>query len=530
MTKTYDAVIIGAGHNGLVCAAYLARAGRTVLVLERRETVGGCAVTEEFAPGFRCSATFASVEAFDPSITSELKLADSGLKQLSPGGILVPRQGRDALFVPPPDGLISDNEKWAAATGCTAAEGEAFAALDAFLRRLAGAFEPIFAKPLPDLEPSGPGGFFELIGTGWLLRRLGAQDMQEAMRFLPMPIADVLDERLTTHALKAAIGAGGLTGSWLGPRSPGSALNLLQHRLGNCRGALAHPRFAVGGTGALTESLRQAAEAAGATLRTSAEAARIRVRKGAATGVTLASGEEITARRVISNADPKATLLQLVEASDLEPSATLTARAVRSRGTVGIVKLALEHLPTFSGAPKDPAHLAGRIQIGDHLDELEQAFDDTKYGRMPRRPFLDLTIPSITDPSLAPADRHVLSVWVQFPPYHLRGRTWDEARDELGDIVVQRIEDHAPGFSGSIVARDVLTPHDLESRFGVTEGCLYHAEPALDQCLYMRPMPRWGRYRMPIENLYLCGSGTHGGGGLTGRAGRNAARRILADA
>ena len=523
MTKTYDAVIVGAGHNGLICAAYLARAGRSVLVLERREVAGGCAVTEEFAPGFRCSATFPSAETFDPEIADELGIESHGLRWLEPGGILVPRVDREALFLPPPNG----SEGRAATANVSPAEGEALAAFDTFLRRLTGAFAPILSKPLPDLEPAGPGGLLELLGTGWLLRRLGARDLQEAMRFLPMPIADVLDERFETDALKAAIGAGGLTGSWLGPRSPGSALNLLLHRLGHCRGALPHPRFAAGGTGALIEALRRAAEAAGATVRTSAEVARIRTKKAAAGGVTLASGEEIAARLVISNADPKTTLLRLVEPLDLEPSAVLAARAVRSRGTVAIVKLALDRLPAFTGAPEDPRHLAGRIQIGADLDELERAFDDTKYGRMPARPYLDLTIPSIADPSLAPEGRHVLSAWVQFPPYHLREKSWDDAGDELADVVVRRIAEHAPGFADAVVARDVLTPLDLERRFGVSEGCLYHAEPALDQCLYMRPMPRWGRYQMPIENLYLCGSGTHGGGGLTGLAGRNAARRIL---
>ncbi len=528
MRKTYDAVIIGAGHNALVCAAYLARAGRTVLVLERREVAGGCAVTEEFTPGFRCSATFPSVETFDPRVATELGLESHGLRRLAPGGILVPRRDQDALFLAPPENGLS-GEAWASKAGCSASEGKAFVALDTFLRRLAGAFGPLFAKPLPDLEPSGPGGFIELFQTGWLLRRLGAHDLQEAMRFLPMPIADVLDERLTSDALKAVVGAGGLAGSWLGPRSPGSALNLLMHRLGGCRGALPHPQLAIGGTGALTDALRQAAEAAGATVRTSAEVGRIQVERGVASGVALVSGEEIAARRVISGADPKATLLGLVDAFELEPSTTLLARAVRSRGTVAIVKFALDQLPVFAGAPEDPQHLAGRIHIGEHLDELERAFDDTKYGRLPRRPYLDLTIPSITDPSLAPEGRHVLSAWVQFPPYHLRGSTSDDARDELADIVVQRIEELAPGFTASIAARDILTPLDLERKFGVTEGCLYHAEPALDQCLYMRPMPRWGRYRMPIENLYLCGSGTHGGGGLTGLAGRNAARAILSE-
>ncbi len=519
--KSYDVVIVGAGHNGLVCAAYLARAGRSVLVLERRETVGGCAVTEEFAPGFRCSATFAGVETFDPTIVQQLDLETHGLRLLPAGGILVPRPGKQALYLTP----SSDQ----GTGGIPAADVAAFTELDGFVRRLGDALLPILGKPLPDLEPSGLGGILDLLGTGWLLRRMGARDLTEAMRFLPMPIADVVDERFESAALKAAIGAGGITGSWLGPRSPGSALNLLQHRLGHCRGALGFPRPALGGTGALTDALRQAAEAAGVTLRTEAEVERVLLKKGAVTGVALASGEEIAASAVISNADPRTTLFNLVGPVHLEPSFVLATRNIRSRGTVAIVRFALDALPAFAGVPDDPAHLAGRIQIGASLDELEQAFDDTKYGRLPRRPYLDLTIPTIADSDLAPDGQHVMSAWVQFPPYDLREKSWDEARDDLGTVVEQRIEELAPGFSDRILARDVLTPLDLERRFGMSGGCLYHAEPALDQFLYMRPMPSWSQHRMPIESLYLCGAGTHGGGPLSGLAGRNAARAILSD-
>ncbi len=518
--KSYDVVIVGAGHNGLVCAAYLARAGRSVLVLERHETVGGCAVTEEFAPGFHCSATFPSVETFDPTIARELDLESHGLRLLPAGGILVPQDGEQALFLTPPNGQ--------SASGLPSADEQALAELDGFLRRLGDALLPILRKPLPDLEPSGLGGILDLLGTGWLLRRMGARDLTEAMRFLPMPIADVVDERFESAALKAAIGAGGITGSWLGPRSPGSALNLVLHRLGHCRGALGFPRPAKGGTGALTEALRKAAEAAGATLRTEAEVKRVLLKKRTVTGVALASGEEITASAVISNADPRTTLFGLVGPIHFEPSFVLATRNIRSRGTVAIVRFALDALPSFARAPDDPAHLAGRIQIGASLDELEQAFDDTKYDRLPRRPYLDLSIPTIADPILAPEGQHVLSAWVQFPPYDLREKSWDEARDDLGAIVEQRIEGHAPGFSDRILARDVLTPLDLEQRFGISGGCLYHAEPALDQFLYMRPMPGWSQHRMPIEGLYLCGAGTHGGGPLSGLAGRNAARAFQA--
>ena len=515
---TYDAVIIGAGHNGLVCAAYLARAGRRVLVLERREVVGGRAATEEFAPGFRGPATFPGVETFDPEIIRELQLESHGLRLLEPGSVLVPRLDGEALYLPPPNGAESRP------SGLPSSDAEALGEFDAFLRRLAAALYPVLSKPLPDLEPSGLGDVLELLGAGWPLRKLGARDLRETMRLLPMPIADVLDERFETDALKAAIGAGGITGSWLGPRSPGSTLNLLLHRLGGCRGAVGYPRLAAGGTGALTDTLRHAAEAAGATVRTGATVTGVTVEKGRATGVVLDAGEEIRGTAVISNADPRTTLLKLVEPIHFDPATLLAIRGIRCRGSVAIVKLALDRAPHFSGAPEDAV---GRIQIGERLDDLEQAFDAIKYGRLGERPYLDLQIPSLADTGLAPEGKHVLCAWVQFPPYDLRDRGWDEAKDDLASIVVNRIEDHAPGFSDSILAREVMSPVDLEERYGMTGGCLYHVEPALDQFLYLRPMPRWAGHRMPIEGLYLCGSGTHGGGGLTGLAGRNAARRIL---
>ncbi len=527
MASNFDTVIIGAGHNGLVCAATLARAGRSVLVLERREIVGGCAVTEEFVPGFRCSATFAGVETFDPTIADELKLQEHGLQLLPPACVLVPRQAGDALYLPP-QGDVVDVSDWCAATQCSNADGQAFAKFDALLRRLGEAFGAILAKPLPELETPGVGGILELLRTGWLLRRLGTREFREAMRFLPMPIADVVVERFENEALRAAIAAGGLTGSWFGPRSPGSALNLLFHRVGRGRGAIGYPQLAFGGTGSLTDALRSAAEAAGATVRTGADVERIVIGRGKVRGVKLVGGEEIGVETVISNADPKTTLLSLVEPLELQPSFVRAAQNLRSRGTVAMVKLALSELPSFSGVT-DASMLAGRIQIGEHLDALEMAFDATKYGELPQRPYLDLTIPSISDPGLAPEGKHVLSAWVQFPPYHLRGRDWNDARGELGDLVVQRIEDYAPGLSRHIVDREVLSPLDLEKRFGVAEGCIYHLEPALDQSLYLRPIPRWSGYRMPIEQLYLCGSGTHGGGGLSGLAGRNAARQVIED-
>jgi phytoene dehydrogenase-like protein len=523
---TYDALILGAGHNGLVAAAYLARAGRSVLVVERRREIGGLAATEEVAAGtgFRCGAVFSSVESFSPEIAAELGLAERGLKLLPSGGFLALGDESRTLFFPPP----ADGSDAAPASldALSADDAAAFVDFDCLLRRLADALAPVLGAPLPDLEPSAPASYLDLLWPALRLRRLGRRDLAEAMRLLPMPIADAVDERFADPLLRAAAASGGLTGSWLAPRSPGSVLNLMLHRCGGRRGLIGYPRFAAGGPGALADAL--AAAAKDAEIRTGAEVERILVDGGETSGVALAGGEEIRAGAVVSGADPRRTLLGLVDPRHLEPSFLRAARNVRCRGTVAIACFALDRLPELGGVA-DPEKLRGRIQIGASVDDLEQAFDDAKYGRLPRRPYLDVTIPSIADPGLAPAGKHVLHAWVQYPPYHLRDRGWDDARDELADIVERTIAEVSPGFSDAVLDRRVTTPADLERRFGVTEGCVYHLEPALDQELYLRPLPRWAGYRTPVRGLYLCGSGTHGGGGLTGLPGRNAARVVLKD-
>ena len=377
----------------------------------------------------------------------------------------------------------------------------------------------MLTRPLPVLEPSGPGDVLEFLTLGWRLRSLGKKDMPEALRYLPMPIKDVLDERFETEVLKAAIAAPGLAG-----------LTLLLHRPTWTPGLFAPPVFVKGGLGVLADAVAAAARKRGAEIRTGSEVRRIVIDDdGCAAGVTLGDGEEVAARLVVSCADPRRTLLELADPAWLDPEHAFAARNVRSRGTVAIVQLALGGLPAFSGAPEGDAHHGGRIRIGATLDELERAFDGVKYGELPEKPMLDVTIPSLTDPSLAPAGKHVMQVWAQYVPYRPAQGEWDERRDELGDLVTARIEEHAPGFSGLIEHRRVLTPLDLERRLGCTGGCLYHAEPALDQMFFMRPMPGWYQYRTPIENLYLCGPGTHPGVGVTGLSGKNAATQILED-
>jgi phytoene dehydrogenase-like protein len=344
-----------------------------------------------------------------------------------------------------------------------------------------------------------------------------------------MSVADLLDGWFENDLLKAALAAGGLLGSFVGPRQQGTALGLLHHHLGQSNGALRTAGFVRGGIGMLAQALTRAAEQSGAEIRTGAEVANVVTKNGAATGVVVQNGEEIGASLVVSSADVKRTFLNLVEPTYLDPHFLLQVRNIRSRGTVAKINLALDRLPNFRGSVNHdgPAHLGGIIHIGPTLDYLERAADDAKYGRFSKQPFLEITIPTIADPTLAPAGKHVMSIWMQYAPHQLRKANWNEQREALGETVVNVIEEYAPGFRTSILHRQVLTPLDLEQVYGVTEGHLYHAEMALDQVFFMRPIPGWSRYRTPIRNLYLCGSGTHPGGGITGLPGCYAAKEIL---
>jgi phytoene dehydrogenase-like protein len=353
--------------------------------------------------------------------------------------------------------------------------------------------------------------------------------MYEFLRILPMSVADLLNEWFETDVLKASLAASGILGSFVGPRAQGTSFVFLYHQLGESNGAFRTSGFVRGGIGNLAMAISQAAQRFGAKIQTGVEVTQILAKNGIATGVVLENGEEISGTAIISSADIKRTFLRLIEPTYLDPEFLLQVKNIRSRGTVAKINFALDALPQFNSAQgqSSSANLGGVIHIGPTLDYLEQASDDAKYGRFSRKPFLEITIPSVADPSLAPSGKHVMSVWMQYAPYHLRDGSWDAKRDALGDTVVSIIEDYAPGFKNSILHRQVLTPLDLEQTFALTEGCIYHAEMSLDQMFFMRPIPGWARYSTPIENLYLCGSGTHPGGGITGLPGYFAAKRIL---
>jgi phytoene dehydrogenase-like protein len=521
----YDAILVGAGHNGLVTAAYLGRSGKKVLVLERRSTIGGIAATEEIFPAFKCSTGAHLAGSFSREISAELELQKHGLKYLSLDPLVfAPQLDGKSLLIPSDRAKIVEE-----IARFSRADAEKFPSFCSLTNKLAGFLRVLNGLPLPN--GASPGGFnlSELVKIGVKFHRLGKKEMYEFLRILPMSISDLLNEWFENETLKAAIAATAILNSFVGPRAQGTAYVLLHYLSRPSDGVFRSPGFVSGGINQLPQALARAARQHGAEIRTGAEVARIITKNGAARGVILQNGDDISANVIISNADPKRTLLHLVEPTYLDPHFLLQIKNIRARGTVAKINFALDTLPQFKreAGNSSAAELSGIVHIGPTLEYLERAADDAKYGRFSKQPFLELTIPSLVDPSLAPAGKHVMSVWMQSAPYHLKESNWNDQRQALGDRVTDLLETYAPGFKNSILHRQVLTPLDLEQTFGVTGGHLDHAELALDQIFFMRPIPGWAGYSTPIDNLYLCGSGTHPGGGISGLPGYYAAKKIL---
>lgn len=522
MQAACDVIIIGAGHNGLVTAAYLARAGRRVLVLERRAVVGGAAATEEFYPGFRGPTGATLCGLLRPEVMRDLQLAAHGL-QFLPVDPEVVALGEDSEVLR----LWRDVRKSQGDISTfSTRDAAAYPRFHSFMTELAGVLDPLLVATPPDIPGAGIADELFLLRRILKARKLGKEGMGQAIRLVPMSVRAVLNEWFETDPLKATLAIDALTGTFRGPWSPGTAFGLLHHYLPATHGMAWS--FVRGGMGNLARALASAAQAAGVTIRTDAEVARILTADGRVTGVQLASGETIAAQTVVSNADPKRTFLRLVDPVELELEFVNKARNIQMEGAVAKVNFALDAAPAIP-VQGNGGIVAPHFRIGPSLEYLERAYDDAKYGALSKEPFLDVVIPTLVDPDLAPAGKHVMSVLVQYAPYRLKNGTWDDRREEVGDTVADLLDGRIPGFRKIVLGREVLTPLDLERRFGLTGGHIYHGEMTPNQQIVLRPVPGWSQYRTPIAGLYLCGSGAHPGGGVTGAPGYNAAREILRD-
>jgi phytoene dehydrogenase-like protein len=522
-SNRYDAVVIGAGHNALVTAAYLARAGRRVVVLERRDRVGGLLDTVEIAKGVRAPGLAHTVGRLRKTVVEQLQLRRHGFEPIAPDV---------RVFAPQPDG--SALTLWADAAR-TASElrsrsqrdADAYVAFDRRVRSVASFLAYLNVATPPDVKNLAFADLLTGLRAGKAFRDLGAKAGRETTRVLPMAVADLVAEAFETDAVKGAIASRAVQFVSMGPWSAGTAFVLLNDSAGNDGGAAGQTVFAAGGPGALADALASSARSFGAEIRTGAEVTEVLTDEHRAIGVALAGGEEVFGDVVVSGADPKRTLTTLVDPVVLGPELVWRAGNIRTPGVVSKVNLALSRLPAFNGAEPEP--LRGRIVIAPSIDYLEKGYDASKFGRMSEEPYLEATIPTLSDPTLARSGTHVMSIIAQWTPYRLRDGDWKAERERLGDLVVKALETYAPGLGDLVTARQVMSPVDLETEYGFSEGHPLHAEPGLDQFFAWRPLLGHARYRFGIDGLYLCGSGAHPGGGVTGAPGANAAREILAD-
>jgi phytoene dehydrogenase-like protein len=519
----YDAIVIGAGHNGLVHAAYLARAGRRVMVLERRHLVGGAAVTEEIFPGFKYSVCSYVVSLLRPEIIRELDLPRHGLDILPLDGTFTPLPGGDYLW------RTNDHARTRREIARhSRVDAEAYDEYGLCMIEMGRFVKPLLGLIPPDPTSLDPRGLLDLLSIGRRFRTLSSDAQYNLLQLMTMSAADFLDQWFETGALKATMAASGIIGTFQGVRSPGTAYVLLHHYMGEIDGAFRSWGLSRGGTGAISEAIAAAAREAGAEIRCNAAVSRVIVRDGRAGGVVLENGDYLTADVVSSSVDPRLTFLQMVGPEHLPPEFAEDVRRYKFRGSSGKVNLALDALPAFRATPgAGTAHLRGAISISPDLDYMERAYDEAKYGRFSRRPYIDIVIPSLTDPGVAPPGKHVMSCFVQYAPYHLAEGLWDDHREALGDAVIQTIAEYAPNIRDIILHRQVLTPLDLEREWGLSEGNIFQGELSLEQLFFLRPVPGWAHYRTPIRGLFLCGSATHPGGGIMGAPGRNAARVVL---
>lgn len=527
----FDAVVIGAGHNGLTTASYLSRSGLRTLVLERRDIVGGCAVTEEIdhelAPGCRVSTAAYIASMLRPEVIRDLRLADYGLKMLACD------PGVQAVM---PDGTViswwSDRARMTKElTHKAPKDVRRFFAAQEELQRLAAYLQPFFMEPPPDPERRGLAGLLELIRVGRRFRRMSASEVAALTRFLTGSLGDFLDQEFESEALKRLILSNSLYGKHGGPYQPGTAMGLLFHLLsGGDEERQGYAGHVIGGMGAITQAMALSCRDHGVEIRTNQPVKQINVADGRVRGVTLDDGSVIDASIVVSNADPKHTFLDLVSSAELDEEFRHRVKGIKMDGPCGKVNLVLSEEPRVRGMPESHSKSQRSLfTLAPSLAEAEEIYNKAARGEIPDHLWVDCVLASNVDPGLVTDDRHVLTCFVQYLPYRLAKGRWDEQRQNIGDRVVDIIGRYAPNVPSSIVARKVFTPLDLEQTFGITEGNIFHGDINIGQLFYMRPVPGWSQYDAPIAGLYLCGAGTHPGGGVTGAPGYNAARRILKD-
>jgi len=524
MAKTYDAIIIGGGHNGLVAAAYLAKAGRDVLVLERRHVLGGAAATEEVYPGFKFSVFSYVVSLFRPHIIRELDLAAHGLQLIPLECSFTPHlEGPGLVRWPDPHKTRREVSRF------SQKDAEIYPEFALAMSKMGFFVKKIIDSPAPDPASLNPGELGKILGLANHLRELGPEMAHLHTQLLTMSAVDFLSMWFESDALMAPMSCSGIIGTFLGVRSPGTAYVLLHHYMGEIDGAFRSWGFSKGGTGGLSLAVASAARSFGAEIRTEAGVAKVRVKNGRATGVVLENGDEIDARVVLSSVDPNRTFLKFVGEEHLDGEFVEHIKRYKLRGSSGKVNLALDRFPDFTCRPGDGQHVRGDIAIAPGIDYLERAYDDAKYGDFSKRPYINVVVPSLVDPSVAPPGKHVMSCFVQYAPYNIKegAEHWPEKREAFGDAVVDTISEYCPGLKESILYRQVLTPLDIEEQTGLTEGNIFQGELSVEQLMFLRPAPGWARYQTPVQSLWMCGSGAHPGGGIMGSPGELAAKTLL---
>jgi phytoene dehydrogenase-like protein len=524
-SNKYDVIVIGGGHNGLTNAAYLARAGKKVLVLERRHVLGGAAVTEEVFPGFKFSVCSYVVSLLRPEIIRDLDLPRHGLEILPLDGTFTPMPSGDYLW------RVNDHGKSRREIARhSKVDAEAYEEFGKAMQAMCRFVKPILSMVPPDPSTLNPRELMKLLFIGKRFQGLTSEDKYNQVQLMTMSAIDFLDQWFETDVLKATMSASGIIGTFLGVRSPGTAYVLLHHYMGEIDGAFRSWGFSRGGTGAISNAIAEAAREAGAEIRTEAPIAKIIVKDNRAQGVVLQNGDEIYGDVISSSVDPRLTFIKFIEENQLPGEFLEDVRRYKFRGSSGKVNIALDALPDFKCLPGPGAHLRGAISVSPSVEYMERAYDDAKYGNFSRRPYIDMVIPSLTDPSVAPPGKHVMSCFVQYAPYKLRpGLNWDEQREAFGNTVIDTIAEYAPNIKNIILNKQVLTPLDLERDFGLSEGNIFQGELSLEQLFFLRPVPGYAQFRTPIKNLYMCGSATHPGGGIMGAPGRLAALEILKD-